>query len=299
MNITQRQQQARTLYNRAAALQLTERWYRTQVRHLVLEPMMIDIDHDSTTHRLINHHQLAKGYIISKAPGVVAGLAEIKWATQQLGISCTVKIGDGKYCKPGNVLAKLTGSARILLGVERTMLNTLQRLSGIATSTHRIVQKIGPYPLVAATRKTILGPLDKRAVVTGGGYSHRLGLADGILVKDNHWALVDATIIVKKHWPKGRLRIIEIASRRQLHTICTNNADIDVILFDNFSQKQLHAAMTWLKQQRYYQGYLFEASGGITFDNCLAYARSGVDVISVGSLTHSAPALDVSFEIVP
>ncbi len=271
-------------YDRSAELTLQHPWYREQVERYLLGALQSDAATDVTSKKLIPRHQTSQAVIRQNEPGVLVGIEEIGWLLRKHNL----------FLKK----LKISGRSRDILLVERTVLNTLQRLSGIATLTQQLVKKIGRYPLLAATRKTPWGALDKRAVALGGGYTHRLGLFDGILVKDNHLALVDHNTLRQVHWGKQSIAL-EVSSISQLKRAEIHYPQFQILLLDNFSPEKLKNIVRWLVQQNLRKKYILEASGGIRPDNIMEYARTGVDVLSLGYLTHSAPALDISLDIIP
>jgi nicotinate-nucleotide pyrophosphorylase (carboxylating) len=190
------------------------------------------------------------------------------------------------------------GSARTILAVERSALNALQRLSGIATYTHRTIVAVDKRVVIAATRKTAWGGLDKRAVAHGGGLTHRLHLGDSVMVKDNHLVLLEHDTLQRARF--GRLHAsLEVASLAALKRAVIHYPQFTILLLDNFSPERLRLAMHWLDQQKLRRRYIVEASGGISPDNLSQYAKTGVDILSLGALTHSAAALDLSLDIMP
>jgi len=286
-------------YDQSHLLTLDHAWYREQVKRYVLDAIYSDASTDLTAKRLLKRSTQCIGQIICKQTGVVAGLQEITWVAQKLGLSIKTKVVDGNKIKPKQVIAVLKGSARTMLGAERTLLNTMQHLSGVATVTQQLVQQVGKKPIVCATRKTLLGALDKRAVAVGGGYTHRLGLFDGVMVKDNHQALVNIKLLKQTSWPKTVSTTIEISSFTQLKQCLVHYPFYQVLLLDNFTPVQLKQAVRWLLKIKQRQNFILEASGGITPQNIEQFAKTGVDAMSLGYLTHSAPALDISLDIIP
>lgn len=271
-------------YDRSAELHLHNPWYREQVERYVLGALRSDASNDITSKKLLAKPVRCQAVIHQKQPGVLAGIDEVTWLAKQRNV-----ILKGR---------KLSGRARDILAIERTLLNTVQRLSGIATLTQQLVKKVGKYPLVAATRKTQWGALDKKAVALGGGYTHRLNLADGVMVKDNHLALVDHDLLKQARWGK-QLATLEISSISQLKRAVVHYPQFKILLLDNFTPEKIKAIVAWLNQQKLRKQYVLEASGGINPDNIARYAKTGVDVLSIGYLTHSAKALDISLDLIP
>jgi nicotinate-nucleotide pyrophosphorylase (carboxylating) len=221
-----------------------------------------------------------------------------------LGLEVEASVNDGKKVRPGEVLLKISGDARTLLTAERTVLNLLSRMSGIATATRNLVEKLQKAHVktrVACTRKTAPGLLyfDKKAVMIGGGDTHRLHLDDMILIKDNHVALAGsvekAVEKARKHASFSKKIEVEVTKTEEL--LPAIRAGADIIMLDNFSPKQVQKAMTLLKKEKHYGKVMVEASGGITAENIMRFASTGVDVISLGEITQSPKALDLSLEV--
>jgi nicotinate-nucleotide pyrophosphorylase (carboxylating) len=206
-----------------------------------------------------------------------------------------VLVRDGQVCQPGTILALLNGPARSLLSAERVALNFLQHLCGVATLTAKCVAKAeGTACQILDTRKTILGlrSLQKYAVKSGGGTNHRFHLGDRILIKNNHLALAslgDCIRRARSQFPLGWIEV-EIDSINQLEDAISTG--VNATLLDNMSPEQVRECVVLARKRVY-----LEASGGITLDNLASYAATGVDGISIGALTHSAPAVDMSMRI--
>lgn len=299
MTTANRLQLIQTIFQRDDQLRLEFPWYREQVRRYIVAAIASDAKLDVTSQALLPRRLQAKANLVAKQPGVIAGLAEVSWAVQQFGVTVKVNCNDGQVIKAGTTLATLAGSIRSIMAVERTSLNVLQRLSGIATATRRCVMMIGSsYPAIAATRKTVLGALDKHAVALGGGLTHRLGLFDMGLVKDNHLTAIGGTSKLQKLFLSRRLFWeIEVDTMAQLKSCLQAELPIHALLLDNFTPETCARVITWARRAQYDKDIFFEASGGITIANLKRYAKSGVDVISLGALTHSTQALNLSLDI--
>jgi nicotinate-nucleotide pyrophosphorylase (carboxylating) len=251
--------------------------------------------------------------LLAKQEGVISGLglAQHICALFNPGLDLSPRREDGDAVQEGTVLAAIEGPARALLSVERTLLNFLQRLSGTATLTARFVRKVeGTGARILDTRKTTPGwrELGKYAVRCGGGTNHRMDLEEQVLIKENHLKLwrrekgqggaaedsVPAEAVRVARSAAGDLLVeIEVETIEQVREVLP--ADPDILLLDNMSPAQIGEVKKLLRQQTSRErAPLLEASGGISLRNVEAYARAGVDRISVGALTHSAPALDVS-----
>jgi nicotinate-nucleotide pyrophosphorylase (carboxylating) len=221
-----------------------------------------------------------------------------------LGLEGEANVSDGAEIEKGQVFLKISGDARTILSAERTMLNLLSRMSGIATATKRLVEKLrkaGLATRVAATRKSApgLSYFDKKAVLLGGGDPHRLHLDDMILIKDNHIAIVGSVegTVEKAKLKSSFSKKIEVEVTKASDALLAAKAGADIVMLDNFSPKQVKQAVESFKKAGFFGKVLLEASGGITEVNLLEYASTGVDVLSLGALTHSVRALDISLEI--
>lgn len=260
---------------------------------------------DVTTDSVVPVKCVAKAEVISKAEGTLAGIEEASVLAEVVGLQVVVQKADGAEIKKGQVLMTLSGDAASMLMVERTLLNLLSRMSGIATATRSLTDKIkkaGLKTRVAATRKTAPGLLyfDKKAVAVGGGDPHRLHLGDMVLIKDNHIAvagsLEKAVKLAKQRVSFSKKIEVEVTSASD--ALKAAKLGVDIVMLDNFSAKQIKEAVALLRKSGFASGVLTEASGGITAENLLDYAVDGVDLVSLGALTHSAKALDISLEIV-
>lgn len=259
---------------------------------------------DITTTLIVPADNIAEAEVITKEAGVIAGMEEAKILVESLGLEAEILVSDGEKVKANSSLMTISGDTRTMLSVERTLLNIISRMSGIATTTRKLIGKIRKAKLktkVACTRKVAPGLLyfDKKAVLIGGGDTHRLHLDDMILIKDTH-------IIVAKSIKKAIEKVRKYASfSKKIEVEVTSVNDVlaaararaDIIMLDNFTPKRIQKAIRLLKKERLFGKVLLEASGGITAQNILAYAATGVDIISLGAITHSAKALDMSLEI--
>jgi len=291
-----------TLLQNAASRISTSKPLRLVVEPLIRAALLEDLAHgnDLTTDAIVPSDLRTMARIVSRADGVVAGLDASLLAFELLepgSVRTDVDVADGQSVRAGATIATLDGPARILLTGERTMLNLLSRLCGIATATRRLVEAIaGTRAHVVDTRKTTPGlrVLEKYAVRCGGGSNHRFGLDDAVLIKDNHLALAgsvhEAVARVKAHAGHMVKIEIEVDTLEQLREALRE--PIDAVLLDNMNPDVLREAV------RIVDGtVLTEASGGIRPETIAAVAATGVDLISVGWLTHGAPALDLGLDI--
>jgi nicotinate-nucleotide pyrophosphorylase (carboxylating) len=260
---------------------------------------------DATVSAVIPSNLTSEAQIVAKAAGTIAGIEEVTALAEAMDIRAEAKIIDGEEVSHGRILMVLSGNTRILLAIERTALNLISRMSGIATATKKITKEIENSHLktrITATRKTAPGLLyfDKKAVMVGGGDPHRLHLDDMILIKDNHIVAVggleNAVKLAKKNASFSKKIEVEVTNKEDLVKAVELGADI--VMLDNFSAEKIKNAIEAIKVQRFGQKVLFEVSGGITSENVQEFANTGVDLISLGELTHSVKALDISMEIV-
>jgi nicotinate-nucleotide pyrophosphorylase (carboxylating) len=242
--------------------------------------------------------------VVAKEVGVAAGIEEVGVLAESLGLSVKTKVADGAELAKGQIILKVSGDAQTILSAERTMLNLLSRMSGIATTTRRLTEKLKKAKAtakVAATRKTApgLGYFDKKAVLIGGGDPHRLRLDDMVLVKDNHIAIAGS---IKNAVKKAKQNVsfskkIEAEVTSVADALKAAEAGADIVMLDNFSPKQIREAVKALKKAGFFGKVLLEVSGGITEENLLEYASAQVGIISMGALTHSVKTLDISLEV--
>lgn len=261
-------------------------------------------DNDLTTKSLFaNEEKTARARIITRQTITVAGLEEIEYLIKTFTkLSSKYLSNDSDQREKNQTLLEIEGDIKEILAYERVMLNILQRFCGIATETNAVVSQIQKdKPCIAATRKTPWGLLDKKAVAMGGGMTHRLNLSDGILVKDNHLILVDAAAALEKLLQTVDNTLIEIEVEDEKHlqelvNVFTDKQTDNVlgVLLDNFTPENAKKSLAEIAK---HSNIIYEASGGITSANMHEWAESGVDIISLGALTHSPKAADVSLEI--
>lgn len=263
-------------------------------------------DGDHTTLSTIPADAMGRQQLIIKEPGIIAGVEVASEVFRRFdpSLKMTVYIHDGQEVKPGDVAFVVEGPVRSLLQTERLMLNIMQRMSGIATTTHRYQAQLeGTGAKVLDTRKTTPGMrmLEKEAVAIGGGTNHRIGLFDMILIKDNHvdfaGGIHQAVSAAKKYCAeKGKDLRIELEVRNLDEIDQALAEGVDRIMLDNFTPERTAEAVKHIRAKN--PAVEIESSGGITFDTLADYGRCGVDFISVGALTHSVKSLDMSFKAV-
>jgi nicotinate-nucleotide pyrophosphorylase (carboxylating) len=287
-----------------------------QVCRLVDEALNEDLGPgDITTESVVPPDAVAEGEIISCAKGIVAGLPVAGLCFRRLDsrIAFEQEVEDGGRVSKNRVLARVLGPAASILKAERVALNFLQRLSGIATHTSRFVEAVADYPVkILDTRKTTPGLriLEKYAVRAGGGTNHRFGLSDGVLIKDNHLKFQTAATaasgkkigavaaaVEAARSMAGHLQLIEVEAETIEQVKQAVRADAGAILLDNMDTDTLKEAVDLVRRSR--KKIFLEASGNVSLRTVGKIASTGVDAISIGALTHSAPALDISLELRP
>jgi nicotinate-nucleotide pyrophosphorylase (carboxylating) len=280
--------------------------YENQLNTLIDLALEEDIGSgDITSETLIPADLRAKTTLLAKADGVLAGidLAKLVFIKVDPDLKFKTLLKDGAKLHPGDIIGTVTGNARSLLKAERVALNFLQKLSGIASQTAEYVAIIGDLPVeILDTRKTTPGMrlLEKYAVSMGGGRNHRFNLSDGILIKDNHLATLRAHGMTlreivnkaKSGAPEGIKVEIEVTNLKEVREAVAAAADI--IMFDNMNPAKMRAAVKIVPA-----GIMTEASGNINFKTVRSVAETGVNFISIGALTHSSKALDISLEFQP
>lgn len=271
------------------------------VDNIIKTALLEDINYlDTTTDYLIDEDQENTARFLAKADGVLCGIdvaLRVFTILQEQGFEAKVYKHDGDILEKGDIIAEIRGKTRTLLKGERTALNLLQHMSGVATATGQAVKAIeGTNASIADTRKTLPGlrPLQKYAVTVGGGKNHRYNLSDAAMLKDNH---VDAgggiaSAVAKLRQKLGHMTKIELEVRNLDELGQALEAGVDVIMLDNMSCEEMREAVAITNGRA-----LLEASGGITAETLRAIAETGVDIISMGALTHSVTAFDISLKI--
>ncbi len=274
--------------------------YKEHILKVIRNALLEDIGSgDVTSNCIFSDGTLCSGKIISKASGIIAGIAVAQntFAALDDRVQFNAEVPDGAHVSPGTIIASVSGPCRAVLSGERTALNFLQRMSGIATLTSNFVEaakKGNPDVVILDTRKTAPGlrVLDKWAVKLGGGQNHRFGLYDMVLIKDNHiksaGSIRSAVERIRKNSANNYLIEVEIKDIEDLHEAL--DARVDRIMLDNMNPEQIRRAVRIMDNR-----IPLEASGNISLDNVAQIAATGVHFISVGQLTHSAKALDISF----
>lgn len=256
---------------------------------------------DITTSAIVNENEKCEGKLVAKESGVIAGLEVFQYVFKLLdgkGLDFHSNIYDGAEVQKGNLIAEFSGQMKTVLSGERTALNFLQRMSGVATKTRQYVEQLkNTKAELLDTRKTIPGfrYLDKYAVAVGGGTNHRIGLFDMVMLKENHikaaGSISKAVKIIREKY--GRKYKVEVEARNLDEVTEALNSDVDIIMLDNMSLKEMQESVLIINKK-----VKVEASGNITAENIRVIAETGVDYISVGAITHSVSALDISLLII-
>jgi nicotinate-nucleotide pyrophosphorylase (carboxylating) len=247
---------------------------------------------------------VCRAIISIEQPAVVAGLEETSTLFRYFDVVVEQTVSDGSTVHRGDILLTLQGPAKNILLVERTALNLIGRMSGIATATREFViavRHVNPSCRVAATRKTCPGlrELDKKAVTLGGGEPHRENLSDGILIKDNHLALVSLEEAIAKAKSRSTHNKVEVEVENSDDAVRAAQAGCDTIMFDNMNPHEIQESLNVLKNHKLRDQVKIEISGGIDADTINEYATLDIDLISIGALTHSVKNIPVHLEILP
>jgi len=267
----------------------------------LLQFLSEDIQRGDITSALLSNQKI-KAKIISREQGVVAGVVFARNIFRLKGSAVRIFTKDGSRLKQNQTVLQVSGNAKSILSCERTVLNLLSRMSGIATQTNYLVSQIKKHSKktnLYSTRKTAPGLryFDKEAVVIGGGHKHRMALDDMIMIKDNHLLLSNSMEDIIKKARKKR-RQVEVEVENQRDAILATKYGATIVMLDNFSPAQIKKTITALQKEKLRNKVRLEASGGINSKNIGAYAKTGVDMISVGSITNSVKGLDLSLEVI-
>ena len=309
-----RQKLVETAYQKGSELDLTNNCYLEWLDAFFAKEYSDDVGTgDITSKAVLTKNKPQTAFLNAKASGVIAGIEEVSWFLQKHRLTVKVNKKDGEDALRGEPVLEIHGKQKDILTTERIAINVLQRMSGIATETKRLTDLLKGYNTrVAATRKTLLRYLDKKAVFLGGGLTHRFGLWDSILIKDNHLEALKSegisdyieAAVIKASAFADNVGFIEIeatsheealrAARTfkflRLKTPC-------VVMLDNMKPKEIEQTLETLREDALYASVLLEASGEITPENIREYAKTGIDVVSLGYLTHSITVLDMSLEM--
>jgi len=260
---------------------------------------------DITTNALVPPKLTLKARIISRQNGVVAGMDIAKTIFNEFQIKITKTKFDGNPIKANETVIEFEGNARSILTIERTVLNLIMRMSGIATLTAQLLKKVRQVNkdiIIAGTRKTTPGLqfYEKRAILAGGGDTHRYRLDDCVMIKDNHLMVVgDVSDAVKKAREYVSFtKKVEVEVENEMDALKAVKSGADIVMLDNMIPEEIKNVVSTLKNENIRHNVLLEASGGITPHTIMEYAQTGVDIISLGFITHSASTLDMSLEII-
>jgi len=276
--------------------------YLERSKELIKLALEEDIqDGDVTTLAIVEEDEMCKGKLVAKQNGVIAGLEVFRYVFKLLdgnGLKFYSKYYDGAEVQRGDLIAEFSGKMRTVLSGERTALNILQRMSGVATKTRRYVEQLKDTKTeLLDTRKTMPGfrYLDKYAVAIGGGTNHRIGLFDMVMLKENHikaaGSIQKAVNVVREKY--GNKYKIEVETGNLVEVMDALDSDVDIIMLDNMPIEEMQASVLMINKK-----VKTEASGNITLENIKSVAETGVDYISVGAITHSVNALDISLLII-
>jgi len=304
------------MHSHGGALDVSRAAYWNSVSRLLNEMLREDLGTGDITTELFTKAEDRKitARVVSKCNAVVAGMSELKkfFSVKNVflkgRINFTPLKNDSDRIKRGAVLATVSGFSSDVLKTERVILNFLQRMSGVATLTAKYKKMVPSNVLITPTRKSLWGMVDKKACLMGGGGTHRINLSDAILVKDNHVALASHNFnkifdLLEHSAQTGRFIEIEVKSRAEAFKVIElykKNAERKktirplFIMLDNFPARKIGEIIKTVRPDPVYGRIFFEASGGINLKNIKAYAKTGVDIISIGALTHSAPSADFS-----
>lgn len=264
-----------------------------QLKYMLQE----DIGFGDITSQLLPEEK-GTAYIVAKEDCILSGVEYVKYLFELRGLTVATFFKDGQKMKKEDKILEVSGLYKSIFEVERTALNLLTRMSGIATETNtlvRIVRQVNPACRVAATRKTILRRFDKEAVVTGGGDPHRFRLDDMVLLKDNHVTVLGIKEAIKRAKNVSFSKKVEIEVSTLKDAVLAVECGADIVMLDNMTPKTVKEAVKAIKKVN--QNVIIEASGNITKENIEEYAKAGVDVISLGYITHSVRAVNMSLEV--
>ena len=313
-DVLERQKLVETAYQKGKELNLNNKNYLKWLERFFDTEYHDDVGAgDITSKAVLAKNEPRTAFLKAKASGLVGGIEEVSWFLRKHRLDVKVYTKDGEEALRGETVLEVQGGQKDILATERIALNIMQRMSGIATETKRLTDMLKGYASrVAATRKTPLRYLDKKAVFLGGGLTHRFGLWDSILIKDNHLETLKSegakdyveVAIDKASAFADKISFIEVevtSHEEALRAARKFNAlklkKPCVVMLDNMKPKAIAEVIETLREDAIYDSVLLEASGAITPENIREYAKTGVDVVSLGYLTHSAKVLDMSLEM--
>ena len=314
LDVLDRQKLVEFAYQKGKELTLNNKNYLSWLESFFDKEYADDIGAgDITSEAVLAKNKPRKAFLKAKQSGVIGGIEEVRWFLRKHRLDVKVCIKDGEEALQEETILEVQGGQKDILATERISLNILQRMSGVATETKRLTDLLKGYNTrIAATRKTPLRYLDKKAVFLGGGLTHRFGLWDSILIKDNHLEILKSegvknyieTALVKASAFADKVGFIEIetTSREEAVRAARKFKALRlkkpcIIMLDNFMPTAIEGTIETLREDALYESVLLEASGEITPQNIREYAGTGIDVVSLGYLTHSARVLDMSLEM--
>jgi nicotinate-nucleotide pyrophosphorylase (carboxylating) len=314
LDVLERQKLVETAYQKGSELSVSNDNYLNWLATFFDKEYCDDVGAgDITSEAVLTKNEPRKAFLKAKAAGTVGGIEEVSWFLRKHRLAVKIIRKDGEEALRGETILEVQGDQKNILVNERIALNVIQRMSGIATETKRLTDILNGYACrIAATRKTPLRYLDKKAVFLGGGLTHRFGLWDSILIKDNHLETLksqgikdyveDALVKASAFAEKVDFIEIEVTSHEEALRAAKKFNSLRlkkpcIVMLDNMEPKAIIEVIETLREGRVYDSVLLEASGDITSGNIREYAKTGVDVISLGYLTHSARVLDMSLEM--
>ena len=314
LEVLNRQKLVEIAYQKGNQLNLSNQNYRDWLDSFFTKEYKDDVKTgDITSKAVLTKNEPRIAFLIAKASGIIAGLEEVNWFLQKHSLEVKLQKKDGQNVQYGEKILEIQGKQKDILATERIALNVLQRMSGIATETKHLTDSLKEYSTkVVATRKTLFRYLDKKAVFLGGGLTHRFGLWDSILIKDNHLEIIRSegvsdyieTAITRVSAFADEVGFIEIEvsshedairAATKFKNLCLETPCI--IMLDNMTPETIEQTISTLRDKNLYNSVILEASGKITPKNVVEYAKTGVDVVSLGYLTHSTKVLDMSLEM--
>jgi len=314
LDVLDRQKLVEFAYQKGKELNLNNKNYLNWLESFFDKEYADDVGAgDITSEALLAKNKPRTAFLKAKQSGVIGGIEEVRWFLRKHRLDVKVCIKDGEEALQEETILEVQGGQKDILATERISLNILQRMSGVATETKRLTDLLKGYNTrIAATRKTPLRYLDKKAVFLGGGLTHRFGLWDSILIKDNHLEILKSegvknyieTALAKASAFADKVGFIEIetTSREEAVRAARKFKALRlkkpcIIMLDNFMPTAIEGTIETLRKDALYESVLLEASGEITPQNIREYAGTGIDVVSLGYLTHSARVLDMSLEM--
>jgi len=307
-----RKQLLNKAFQRGHLLNLRNGMYKEWIQKFIVDEIKGDIGkEDITTNAVLKNNFRVKAIIKSREKGILAGIEETKFLLKNYKIKINKNKKDGSTIKKNSIIMEIEGKEKDILKTERSALDLLQRMSGIATLTYDLINKTKNKVGIAQTRKTQSRYLDKKATYLGKGLTHRLALWESILIKDNHLAAIRKEGIknyvkesIKRAWTKrkkGNFIEIEVSNEKQALEAAQTFKELKAkqnnipcfIMLDNIKPNKIKKIVKEIKKRKYHNNVLIEASGGIKPENILGYANSDVDVVSLGYLTHSSKSLDM------